>query len=1263
MFFEKSDVTAMRASFRHAEIREQTAHNSRFQPKMKSCRTYQAMKSFRTTLFLTGFVAVCSSIGTRDAVAAETPKTVDFTRDIRPILSNACFHCHGPDQQTREAELRLDQRNGLFEDRDGYVLVKPGDHSQSELIRRILSDDPDEMMPPADSTKSLTEEQKRLLVQWVGQGAKWKEHWSFVRPRRPTLPAVRQPEWCRNDIDRFTLSQMERAGLAPSAEARPHTLIRRLYLDLIGLPPTPQEADAWSARFRNVGSADQDAAEAAYQELVDHLLHSPHYGERWARRWLDLARYADTNGYEKDRERSIWPYRDWVINAINEGMPFDRFTIEQLAGDMLPNATQQQRVATGFHRNTMLNEEGGIDPLEFRFHAMTDRVATTGTTWLGLTLGCCQCHSHKYDPVSHSEYYQLMAYLNNADEPSLQLPDESFEQTWSANREKAEQLIAQLPEQWPVSVSEPVALPLASTTSDGAQTFRTLKDGFTEVFGENPERTTYVVELEVSTAEFDTLTLSTKAVRKQTGPGRTKHGNFVLSEIQVEAIHGTDSDGIPETTNLTIKSGTASTEQSGFDLQNAFDGDAATGWGIHNNKGVPKTADASFVLDTTELAKLTKMPIRLRVTLQQVQGGQHTIGAFKFAATRTLTGNELRETRKQQMQAAFHQWRKDKLPNAVEWTPLTPTAATSNLPILTIQDDNSIFASGDTAKRDYYYVTLAASAAPVTAIRLETLPDERLPAGGPGSTYYEGTLGDFYLTEIAATSGDTILPFASASHTYAKNRYGNNPVSAAMSIDGDVQTGWAVHGRQNERHDAVFVFKEPVPAGTPLKIKMTFGRHFASSLGRFRFSSTAAESQPQARNYSDAVAKLLVRPDEDLSADQQQLMLDAFLLNASQLAAQADRIRKLRDRPPTTSSLVMAERPAGHARPTYRHHRGEYLQPKEQVQPGLPTVLLRDRDKSPATRLQFAQWIVSDENPLTARVIANRQWAAFFGTGIVKTVADFGLQGEPPSHPELLDWLAVTFRADDHWSVRELHRRIVSSATYRQAAAVNTEAATIDPQNRLLSFTPRYRLDAEVIRDQFLVASGVLSEKIGGPSVRPPQPAGITEVAYGGAKWNAGKGEDRYRRSLYTYAKRTAPFAMLSTFDGPSGEACVARRNRSNSPLQALTLLNDVMLMDLARQAAERLTAAGEGNDAGLMTTLFRRVLVRIPTDDELDSLLAFLVAQRQSFLESPELAVQFLDLAEKQTQATENSKLANKAAWAATARALFGLDETLTRE
>ncbi|MDG2128679.1 MAG: PSD1 and planctomycete cytochrome C domain-containing protein [Fuerstiella sp.] len=1217
------------------------------------------MRVAYSIVLLTGLTFAGFSVATVDVVAQDVRESVDFTRDVRPILSNACFHCHGPDEDTREAELRLDQRDGLFEHRDEYTIVNPGDHSGSELIRRILSHDPDEVMPPADSTKSLTEQQKRILVRWVEQGAEWKEHWAFVPPTRSVVPDVSRPEWCRNEIDRFTLAQMDRAGLTPSGEAAPYTLIRRLYLDLIGLPPTPQEAEAWAEKIWHSNGTD----EAAYQTLVDHLLHSPHYGERAARRWLDLARYADTNGYEKDRERSVWPYRDWVINAINDGMPFDRFTIEQLAGDMLPYATREQRVATGFHRNTMLNEEGGIDPLEFRFHAMTDRVATTGTTWLGLTLSCCQCHSHKYDPVSHREYYQLMAYLNNADEPSLQLPDESFERTWAANQEKADQLMAALPQKWPIAVFAPVGVQVVSTTADGGQTFRTREDAFIEVGGENPERATYVVDLELASAEFDTLTLSTKAVRKQAGPGRTMHGNFVLSEIEVDAVHDSTSDGTSDTTKLTIKSATASAEQSGYVARHAIDGNAATGWGIHDDRGVGKTAKAIFVLDTSNLSQRAKGPVRLRVTLKQLLGRQHTIGAFKLAASRTGTQDELQEARGKLMQVAFDQWQKDEAPNAVEWKPLTPISATSNLPVLTIQDDDSVFASGDTAKRDHYYITVAPSATPIAALRLETLPDDRLPAGGPGSTYYEGTLGDFFLVEIGATAGEANVPFVSASHTYAKNRYGNNPVSAALAIDGDVQTGWSVHARQGERHDAVFVFREPVPAGTALNLKMTFGRHFASSLGRFRFSATAARSEPQARSYSDEVSRLLARPDLQYRPAEREQMWNAFLLSAPQLSSQSEQIRKLRSRPATKSTLVMAERPAQHPRPTHRHHRGEYLQPREPVQPGLPAVLSGDKDDLPATRLEFATWIVSPENPLTARVVVNRQWAALFGTGIVKTVDDLGLQGESPSHPRLLDWLAVTFRDVDAWSLRKLHRRIVSSSTYRQTASVSSEAANVDPQNRLLSFAPRYRLDAEVIRDQLLVASGVLSAKIGGPSVRPPQPAGVTEAAYGGARWNAGKGDDRYRRSLYTYAKRTAPFAMLSTFDGPSGEACVARRNRSNSPLQALTLLNDVMLMDLARQAARLLTADSERADSERMTMFFRRVLVRRPTDEELDSLLSFLDAQRHGFLASPESAQELLSLTDEQAAGINVNRLASNAAWAATARALFGLDETLTRE
>jgi len=1181
---------------------------------------------------------------------------MNFTRDVRPILSDNCFRCHGPDENTREADLRLDQRENLFAELNGNKVVTAGHPDSSELIRRILSDDPDEMMPPPDSNKSLTNEQKQRLVDWVKQGSPWEQHWSFVKPVKPPVPTADDDNWSRNEIDRFIFARQQSVGLTPSAAAPPATLIRRLYLDLTGLPPTPEEANHWIGRIWDTADT---ANEAAYGELIDQLMQSPAYGERWARRWLDLARYADTNGYEKDRDRSIWPYRDWVVNAINERMPFDRFTIEQLAGDMLPHATIDQRVATGFHRNTMLNEEGGIDPLEFRYHAMTDRVATTGTTWLGLTLGCCQCHTHKYDPVSHREYFQIMAFLNNADEPSLDLPNSDLDTQWAAKKSKAEQLIDKLPTHWPTETQQVVPTTFLSATANGNQRFHLRDDGVVQVQGENSDAATYVVDIQVAPAEFNALRLTTRALGKRPGPGRTPHGNFVLSEVKMEVVAEDQT-----TTPLPVTTATASIEQDRFPIGHAIDQNPVSGWAIHKSGEVVKTASATFRVDTSPITVTDNQPLKIRITMSQQYGKQHTIGAFQWQAVRDEAEN-VEQRRQQAVAAAFAKWRADEEKNAVTWNTLVPQKATSNLPILTIQDDHSIFASGDTAKRDDYRITLSPSETPVHAIRLEALPDSRLPAGGPGSTYYEGTLGDFYLTELRIKSGERVFPISTATETFAKNRFGSRPASAAFAIDNDIQSGWSVHGRQGERHVAVFVLKQPIPTGQPITIEMSFGRHFASSLGRFRFSATDAATVPEARTWSPLVSALLQSADGDLSPDQVAILRREFLLKAPELATHTDKIRNLLKRPAATSTLVMAERTANHPRPTRRHHRGEYLQPKEEVTAGLPSVLASDGGRRPGNRLEFAQWLVSDDNPLTARVVVNRQWATIFGTGIVKTVDDFGLQGESPSHPQLLDWLAVTFRQDDAWSLRKLHRRIVMSSTYRQSSNVNPEASSVDPSNRLLSYSPRYRLDAEVIRDQLLVAAGVLSDKRGGPPVRPLQPQGVTEVAYGAPKWNASSGDDRYRRSLYTFTKRTAPFAMLATFDAPSGEACIATRSRSNSPLQALTLLNDVMLMDLARKAGQRLADehAGGSHVHQQVVGLFRRVLVREPTDVEVADIVSFFNARKSDFAQHPQQAAELLNTKIDQADQQAVAKAANLAAWTATARATFGLDETLTRE
>jgi len=1011
------------------------------------------------------FAAACAGF----ARQSSAEDAVDFSRDIRPLLSGKCFACHGPDEETREADLRLDlpeSATGAGADKGAIV---PGKPDQSEFVRRILSNDPDEQMPPRSSNKSLNADQKQLLIRWIKSGAKYERHWSFIPPVRSPLPKVAAAEWSFNEIDRFILARLEAAGLAPSVAADSQTLVRRVFLDLIGIPPTPEEADHWVARLTD---REGRFSNAAYAELVDHLLALPQYGERWARRWLDLARYADTNGYEKDRDRTMWPYRDWVIRALNADMPFDQFTIEQVAGDMLPNATIDQRIATGFHRNTMLNEEGGIDPLEFRFYAMTDRVATTGTTWLGLTTGCCQCHTHKYDPITQRDYYGLMAFLNNADEPDLNLPDPAAEQRYQKNLAAADRLLAELPQHWP---------------------------------SKNPE------------------------------------------------------------------------------------------------------------------------------------------------------------SRESAVEEAFHDWLTTERQQAVDWQVMRPSGLKSNLPHLTVEDDGSVFASGDTTKFDTYEIRFSDVPAGVTAIRLEALPDDRLPAHGPGSTYYEGRKGDFFLNEFVLSLDGEPVPIKSASHSYAKNQFGSNPVGAQLTIDGDFQTGWSAAGRPGERSVAVYVLDQPLATGESLNLKMTFGRHFASSFGRFRLSAATTDNEVLANDRPDDIERLLKLQDDQLNDDQRQQLKHEFLLNAPPLEKHSKKIRELRRRPASIEVPVLSERPVENPRPTFLHNRGEYLQPKDRVEARVPAALHAFPDNVPKNRLEFARWLVSRDNPLTARVVVNRHWAAFFGTGMVKTLDDFGMQGDTPSHPQLLDWLAVSFM-DNGWSIKQLHRKIVLSSTYRQSSNVGPTLPTpgfnaksglaakteLSPTHLLARF-PRTRLEAEIIRDVVLKSAGLLSLKQGGPPVRPPQPDGVSEAAYGRPDWKASTGEDRHRRSVYTYQKRTAPFAMLAAFDAPSGEACVARRDVSNTAMQALTLLNDEMFLEAARALGASLAKMPD-SDVSRIESAFARVLTRSPSETETARLLKFVKNQRAQ------------SSSEHQAAQATNEKSAEIHIWTNISRALFSLDETLTK-
>ena len=1168
--------------------------------------------------------------------AADAP---DFNREVRPILSNNCFKCHGPDDKARKSKLRLDVREeALKPAKSGDVAIVPGKVDESELVTRIFSKDEDVMMPPPASKKSLTPEQRDVLKRWIAAGAKYDAHWAFVAPKQAAVPGNAGG----NPIDAFIRARLEKEGLAPSPEADRYTLCRRVYLDLTGLPPTPAEADAFANK-----------PNASYEELVDHLLSSPRYGERWARRWLDLARYADTNGYEKDRNRSIWPWRDWVIKALNADMPFDQFTIEQLAGDLLPNATRDQIVATGFHRNTMLNEEGGIDPLEFRFHAMTDRMATTGVTWMGLTVGCAQCHTHKFDPIQHREYYQMMAFLNNADEPEFDLPAPDAPERAKANAERLAKLLTELPDKWPVDAGDArweTPHPVEVKTETG-ETPKLLDDGSALFAAPGPAADVYTLVFETQMTGIDRVRLDalTDDSLPAKGPGRVAHGNFVLSEIVVTAAPKSAPEKMER---VSIVRGTADAEQDTFAIGNAFDGRAETGWAVHvPGKDLNTPKSAVFTL---------KQPVgfpggtRIVVRLEQKHGSYHTIGRPRLSfGTPVNDVKPVTQRRQEIVEKKFTEWLARERSRIVAWTVLRPVEAKSNMPLLTLQPDGSIFGSGDITKADTYDLKFANVPRGITAIRLEALPDERLPSHGPGMTFYEGPKGDFFLGEFQVSSDGQPAKFGKATETYSKNAMGGAPATAALAIDGDPQTGWSTSGREGQASEAVFRLAAPLGEARELSIKMMFGRHYACSLGRFRISVTTDPREVEAREIPDEIERLLVIPDAALTAAQRQELRQHFLLTAPELAAARAEIDNLRKAPAAAATtLVLRERPPENPRPTFIHNRGEFLQPTDRVEPGVFAFLPALPKDAKPDRLAFARWLVSPESPLTARVTVNRQWAILFGRGLVRTTEDFGYQGEPPSHPELLDWLAVEF-VKQGWSLKKLHRLIVTSATYRQSSRVTPELLAKDAENKWLARGPRGRMDAEMIRDTTLLAAGLLSEKIGGPSVYPPQQEGVSEVAYGGGKWNASTGEDRYRRGLYTFIKRTAPYAMLTTFDAPTGEACIARRDVSNSPLQALTLLNDVVFIEAA-QALGKTLASQPGTVEERIASLFRRVVTRPPTAGETALLARFFATQKARFISNETDA--------KAIAGEGSGDVNERAAWTALARSLFNLDEAVTR-
>ena len=1216
--------------------------------------SYRLFTKTKRRVFCSTVLAIVAAISIERFSRAD--ESIDFARDIRPILSNRCFKCHGPDDDKREAGLRLDHRESAVSRLEsGKTAIVPGNPHESELVARISSDDPDAIMPPPSTKAMLTAQEKKLLREWIRQEAVYRPHWAFVPPVKPAIPSIHEDEsgasvskWIRNDIDRFVLAKMQQEGLRPSRQADRPTLLRRIFYDLIGLPPTPQELDAFC----------QDTLDGAYERVVERLLASPDYGERWARKWLDLARYADTNGYEKDRPRDIWPYRDWVIRAIEADMPFDEFTIRQLAGDMLDNPTPDDLIATGFHRNTMLNEEGGIDPLEFRYLAMVDRVATTGTAWLGLTTGCAQCHTHKFDPITHTDYFRLMAMMNNADEPDYRIETPEV----AHRREQISETLAErkshLRQKWEVSQDVEWIIPTPTIVSDSGEKFEIASDGIATATSDGSAVDVYSVTLTVPAGtgrSIDRLRLEAIRVKdsggtkKQVeGPGRTAHGNFVVSDVTVSQSSG-GSDLATATKPVRLARAAAEFSQKGFDVSAAIDDAPETGWGIDGDDGV-RSRWADFYFDAP---LRTDEPFRLTITIRQTFGTRHTLGRFRLKLGSPVMDDQSIEVRRDQaVEAKFSVWNAEQSAAAISWNVAKPTALTSSMPSLDVQADGTILAGGDVTKSDMYKLSFPASTQEIRGIRLEVFPHESLPARGPGMTAYEGPKGDFFLSECEVTAGEKNVVLADASESFASG--GNR---AAAAIDGNMSSGWSTNGRQGRSDTAVFCCTDPIPPGVPWTLVMRFERHFACPLGCFRVSTSNAVAV-KAKPFVAAVEEALSVESQHRTASQKQTVFAAFLQQSPELSAFVTEIDRLEQSLyEGTSTLVMRQRPASHPRKTHRHHRGEYLQPRELVDGGVPHFLsVPLPEGSVADRLSLAKWLVSPEHPLTARVTVNRHWAAFFGRGIVKTVEDFGYQSDPPSHPELLDALAIEF-VQQGWSIQKLHRQIVMSSTYRQDSAMDIEKQNRDSDNVFLSRGPRVRLEAEQIRDGLLHAAGLLSHKRFGPGVRPPQPAGVMEVAYGGAGWNPSEGEDRYRRSIYTFIKRTAPFAMVTTFDGPTGENCVARREASNSPLQALTLLNDPMFLEMAQALSARAIEAGNTPEIRVRE-MIRRVLSREPSSAEIQEIVAFADVQTKRLQQGA------LDVGKLSGNEADGSgpEAVDRAVWMLVARVVMNLDETVVK-
>jgi hypothetical protein len=1114
------------------------------------------------------FSQLMRGVTVRAVQNAAPARRIVFNRDIRPILADKCWGCHGPDAPAKKIKLRLDSEDAATADLGrGRRAIVPGNPEQSQLVRRITSGDEMMRMPPIDSGRKLTQTEIDLLVEWVRQGAPWQRHWSFITPVRPLLPRIKNKEWPKNAIDHFVMERLEREGIEPSPEADRATLIRRVSLDLTGLPPTPLEVE----NFLN------DKSPNAYEKVVDRLLASPRYGERIAFRWLDAARYADTNGYQVDGDRSAWRWRDWVIEAFNRNKPFDQFIVEQLAGDLLPNATLDQKIATAFNRNHRINAEGGVVPEEYRVEYVVDRVDTTSTVFMGLTLGCARCHNHKYDPFTQKEYYQLTAYFNSIDEDG-----HSFDQ----------------------GNSPPV---IAAPTKEQRRRLRQ----FTQEIAQAERRYNALAEKSSMTRRhWEKSLLASNNTNRQWFPDDRLIARLPLDAQSAPVFRKSDrvhhdqdagrKDEPEQKLEIGFKEGSPRYVESPAGQGAVFDGKIYFDAGLHADfryKSISKDyrerfTIAAWIYPESEqsgsiVTKVSDSPAEVENNVPRAEGyGLYFInGKIHFNMV--------------------FRWGEDTL--RVETEEPLPQRQWSHVAVIfdglkSWEDRLRIFVDGREAKlkfnqRNFFMLSGGTK---------NTL---KIGAGGGPQFRFKGALDEVRLySRVLDTDEIAALACADSLGKIAAIPAANRTRAQTLKI----------HGAFLEQ-------------AAPDDLKQA--------------RAALVELKRQKQSFEDDLPTLMVMEEM---------------------------------RPP---------------RPTFLLKRGAYDAPGEKVERGIPAVLppLRRGAREEAVsiaptsnRLDFARWLVSAEHPLTSRVAVNRFWQMLFGAGLVRTTEDFGTRGELPSHPELLDWLAVEFRdgatglrgygaknpqaasrngRNPQWDVKALLKTIVMSATYRQSSKITPQSQQRDPDNRLLARGPRFRLPAEMIRDQALFVSGLLVEKLGGPSVKPYQPDGLyKDMAFSGLTgYDRDGGEGLWRRSLYTFWKRTVLSPTMQVFDASAREYCTVRDTRTNTPLQSLNLMNDVTYVEAARLLAQRMLLEGGATPQARIAWAFLVAASRRPSERELQVLLRNLSWQMDYFGHNPREATRLLSIGEKRNEA--NLDAVELAAYSATASLILNLDEVITKQ